>query len=203
MLIVKYIHVLAEGAGMNANLIKASGVLAKVMEVFNWVLCVALVIGCALFALSGTLPTVSDALPGDALNVYGFEVAVVDGSGTILGAAVYTVLICGAVVASLVAMVFRNIYLIGRLTLGQSRHAKGAIPFQPDDVRMVREIGMFAISVPVVQLAFNIIARIAVGFDAEVSGFAFMGIVFGIAMLCLSQIFAYGMELQRDTDGLI
>ena len=45
--------------------------------------------------------------------------------------------------AALMAMVFRNVYLIFKTAEGKTWFSKGATPFQPDIVRMVREIGIF------------------------------------------------------------
>lgn len=185
------------------TLLKVSVVLSKIMEVANWVLDAALIIGIILFAVSGTVPFVIEGNVGDVLSIYGYEVQVVGPDGMVFGAVYVLTMVCGVIVASLVAMVFRNIYLICRLAQGQTSHAKGATPFQPDNVRMVREIGIFAIAIPVVQLIFDIIIRLVAGADWSTSGIGVEGFVFGVAMLCLSQVFAYGMQLQRDADGLI
>lgn len=188
---------------MQTGLIKGTAVLAKIMEVIHWVLCVALLVGVVLFAVKDWVPTVSGIEPGATANIMGYSVQVVSDDGILIDAAVYNVLIGGIIVAALTAMVFRDIYLICRFTQGASVHAKGAVPFQPDNVRMVREIGIFSIAIPVVQLICSVVARLTVGADLEVVSFTYMGIVFGVAMLCLSQVFAYGMQLQRDADGLI
>lgn len=188
---------------MNATLVKGTYVVSKIMEVINWVLCVALVVGAILVTANPLFLT--EAVDGfsDTVTIYGFAVGLFNEEGVFLNGILQTTLVIGAIISSLIAMVFRDIYLIGRLTLGQTVHAKGSTPFQPDNIRMIREIGIFAISVPVVQLLGSVVLRLVFGSDVDISGFVYMGLVFGIAMLCLSQVFAYGTQLQRDTDGLI
>lgn len=188
---------------MNPILVKGTYVISKIMEVINWVLCAVLLVGAILvtanpFFLNGAVDGFSDTV-----TIYGFAVGLFNEEGVFLNGILQATLVIGAIISSLIAMVFRDIYLIGRLTLGQTVHAKGSTPFQPDNIRMIREIGIFAISVPVVQLLGSIILRLVFGSDVDISGFVYMGLVFGIAMLCLSQVFAYGTQLQRDTDGLI
>lgn len=190
-------------ASMNTTLVKGTYVVSKIMEVVNWVLCAVLVVGAIFVSVNPLfLASVVDGF-SDTVTIYGFAVGLFNEEGVFLNGILQATLVIGAIISSLIAMVFRDIYLIGRLTLGQTTHAKGSTPFQPDNIRMIREIGIFAISVPVVQLVGSIILRLVFGVDADISGFVYMGLVFGIAMLCLSQVFAYGTQLQRDADGLI
>ena len=83
------------------------------------------------------------------------------------------------------------------------KKSEGRTPFQPDNVRMFREIGIFSIAVPVVGLIMSIIARIVIGVEvAEISN-SFEGFVIGIVVLCITQFFAHGIELEKDVDGLL
>ena len=68
---------------------------------------------------------------------------------------------------------------------------------------MLREIGIFVILIPAVEFICDVITKIIVGVDFVESSISITGIVLGIAVLCLSQFFVYGMELQRDSDGLL
>lgn len=188
---------------MDTTLIKGTYIIAKVMEVGNWILGIVLLAGAILVTANPEMLAFANDIFEGTINVYGFEVSLFNSDGAFLNGMLQAAFIIGAFVSGLIAMMFRNIYLIGRLTLGQTSHAKGVTPFQSDNVRMIREIGIFAIAVPVVQYLSSVILRIIFGADADISGFAYMGFVFGIAMLCLSQVFAYGVQLQQDTDGLI
>lgn len=61
------------------------------------------------------------------------------------------------------AMVFRNVYLIFRTAKGKTWFAKGDTPFQKDIVRMVREIGIFYLAVPIVSLLMSVVAVLVLG----------------------------------------
>ena len=103
----------------------------------------------------------------------------------------------GAVIIfSLVAMIFRNLYLI-------IKKSEGTTPFQKDNVRMMREIGIFSIGIPVIGLIMNIIARLVLGPEAAEMSNSMEGFVMGIIVLCLTQFFAHGVELEKDVDGLL
>ena len=96
----------------------------------------------------------------------------------------------------LMAMVFRNVYLI-------LRNSENATPFQPDNVRMVREIGIFLIAVPVVGLLVSMAARLVLGVDAVEGSVNLGSVMVGLVVLCLSRFFARGMELENETEGLL
>ena len=109
----------------------------------------------------------------------------------------------GIVILSLMAMVFRNIGLILQAAGGKGRFAGKAGVFQPDVVRMVREIGIFCLSVPAVGLAVTNLARLVLGVDRCEASIRLEGFFTGLIVLCLSQVFAQGVRLQQDVDGLI
>ena len=76
-------------------------------------------------------------------------------------------------------------------------------PFQPAIIRMVREIGIFCIAIPIVELIMSIIGTAIIGSEVAEISVTFGSIFVGLVVLCLSQFFAYGAQLQRDTDGLV
>ncbi len=189
------------------GLTKFVTVLAKVLEVFSWV-------GSALSAASlvviaigknTLLRYLSDIEVSSDLSVGGFsvDVSVVDPARIVR---VYVIIFIVAVlVCLLMAMIFRNIYLIFKTAEGKTKFSKGRTPFQADIVRMVREIGIFSLAIPVVELIMSIIARLVIGHEvAEVAVSVDMtSIFFGLVVLCLSQFFAYGAQLQEDMEGLV
>ena len=189
------------------GLTKFVTVLAKVLEVFSWV-------GSALSAASlvviaigknTLLRYLSDIEVSSDLSVGGFsvDVSVVDPARIVR---VYVIIFIVAVlVCLLMAMIFRNIYLIFKTAEGKTKFSKGRTPFQPDIVRMVREIGIFSLAIPVVELIMSIIVRLVIGHEvAEVAVNVDMtSIFFGLVVLCLSQFFAYGAQLQEDMEGLV
>lgn len=110
--------------------------------------------------------------------------------------------ITAVLVFSLMAMIFRNVYLIMKTTQGKTSFAKGETPFQPDNIRMVREIGIFFILISAAGYIMSIAARIVFGTEIEVQC-DFTYILVGIVVICLSQYFDYGMKLQKEVDGLL
>lgn len=182
-------------------------VLSKILEVVHWMGCVGMVV---LFIVSiAAKEQLSDFLShgvsdyGAELSTYGFSIVAAGANGNIVPSSI-TVFSIGAIfILSLMAMVFRNVYLIFKTAKGKTWFAKGETPFQKDITRMVKEIGIFYISIPIIGLVMSIIARLVVG--AEVTEISVRGesIVTGILILCLSQVFAYGTQLQNDVDGLL
>ena len=182
-------------------------VLSKILEVIHWIGCVGMfVLMIASIAVKEPLiDLLSRGIPkyGAELSTYGFSIVATDSTGSIIPVSITLFSIGAIIILSLMAMVFRNAYLIFRTAKGKTWFAKGVTPFQKDITRMVKEIGIFYISVPIVGLVMSVIARIVIGVEmAEIS--VDMGsIVTGILMLCLSQVFAYGTQLQGDVDGLL
>lgn len=176
---------------------KATRIVAKIFEVAHWIGAVSMVVGLVLTIVMGEGAIIGD--PGEAgtvLNSYGFELQVISGTGVLNMGAVRVFLVGGAIVMGLMAMVFRNVYLI-------LKSSENATPFQPNNVRMVREIGIFLIAVPMVGLAMSTVARLLLGVDGVESSVDMGSAVVGLVVLCLSRIFARGMELEADVDGLV
>ncbi|QWT55423.1 hypothetical protein KP626_00555 [Christensenella sp. MSJ-20] len=176
---------------------------AKVLEVLHWL---GILAAIALFILSFVAKdwaTGLVALSDGELQFYGFSIGVLTPAGGVSFGAVRAFAVAGFFFCSLMGMVFRNIYLILRTAKGKTWFAKGDTPFQNDIVRMVREIGIFHIGVPVLGLFISWIARLVLGAESLETSMSLGGFITGIVVLCLSQIFAYGIELQRDVDGLV
>lgn len=176
-------------------------VLTKILEVFHWV-------GSALMAAATVCSAVKpdwvkyfvgfDAKEccGANLEVYGFEVnaPVKNGSTDMLSFMLFGI---GAmVILVLMAMVFRNLNLI-------FKKSENSTPFQKDNIRLFKEIGIFSIAVPVVGLIMSAIVRLAVGVEASEISIDMGGIFMGIIILCLTQYFIHGAELEKDVDGLL
>ena len=176
-------------------------VITKILEVFHWV-GVALMIAAIICSVAA--PNLVGYFVGfDAkeccganLEVYGFEVnaPVVDGK---VDTATFVVFGIGAIIIlSAVAMIFRNLNQI-------FKKSENATPFQKDVVRLVREIGIFTIAIPVIGFIVSIIARLVAGPDGAEISIDMSGIFMGIIVLCLTQFFAHGVELENDVDGLL
>lgn len=180
---------------------KIASVVTKVCEIFHWV-------GAGLMAAAAVCALIEPSWMGyfiefDAkeccganLSVYGFEVnaAVTDGK---VDAVAFLLFGCGAVlILALMAMIFRNLSSI-------VKNAEENTPFQAKNVRLFREVGYFAMGVPVVGLIMSVITRLALGVDvAEISN-NFGGFVIGIVVLCITEFFARGVALEEEVDGLV
>lgn len=106
---------------------------------------------------------------------------------------------------SLMALVFRNLYLILKTITGKNKHAESTSPFQKDIVRRVRELGIFTMAIPVIGIIFQIIINtVSVINGMSVESFVSVdGFIIGLICICLSQIFSYGTKLEEEVDGLV
>ena len=133
---------------------------------------------------------------GADLTIYSFEINAKVTDGNVDMAAFFVFGIGAILILAIMALIFRNLNIIITKSVGTT-------PFQPDNVRMFREIGIFSILVPVVGFLISIIARIVLGNDVAEVSHSFEGLVIGIVVLCITQFFAHGIELEKDVDGLL
>lgn len=183
------------------GIITVGKIVTKILEVFHWV-------GAALM----TAATVcSAAAPnwvkyfvgfdakeccGANLEVYGFEVnaPVVNGNADMTSFMLFG--IGATVILAVMAMVFRNLHLI-------FKKSENGTPFQKDNIRMMKEIGIFSIAVPVIGFIMSIIVRLVTGVETAEISIDMGGIFMGIIVLCLTQYFVHGANLEKDVDGLL
>lgn len=183
---------------------RAAIILTKILEVLHWF--TAAVMAFVLIASAASANWLEEILQkgsgtlGDSLTTYGFEMNVLYSDGKINMTAILLFSICAVIILSLMAMVFRNVNLILKTTLGKTKFSKGQTPFQKDNTRMVREIGIFFISVPVISFVMSVIVRAVLGVDNAEISVDFQNLIIGIIVLCLSQSFAYGNALQDQAD---
>ena len=183
------------------GLSKLGKTITKILEVFHWVGAVLMAVAtvCSMVAPDWVKYFVgfdSKNCCGTELQVYGFEVnaPVNDGNTDMLTFMLFGI---GAVIIlAVMAMVFRNLYLI-------FKKSENATPFQKDNIRMMREIGIFSIAVPVIGFIMSVIIRLATGVETAELGIDMAGIFMGIIILCLTQFFVHGAELEKDVDGLL
>jgi len=180
---------------------KIAVIVAKIVEVFHWV---AVGLMAAATVCSAVAPQWIGYFVGfDAkeccgaeLSVYGFEVhsPFVDGSVDMKTFMLFGI---GAIIVlALMAMIFRNLHLI-------FKKSESGSPFQKDNIRMLKEIGIFSIAVPVIGLIMSIIVRLVIGTEAAELSVNQSGIFMGIVVLCLTQYFIHGAKLEEDVDGLL
>ena len=133
---------------------------------------------------------------GANLAIYGFEVNAPVVNGNVDMTTFFLFGIGAVIILALMAMVFRNLHLI-------FKKSENATPFQKDNIRMLKEIGIFSIAVPVVGFIMSIVTRLVIGSDAAEISISQSGIFMGIIVLCLTQYFIHGAELEKDVDGLL
>ena len=181
-------------------------IISKIIEVFMWVGCALSAVITLLFA-TGKLNLVryfTDVTPESTiLTSNGFVLNTLDASGKPMTGAFVLFFITLAITLALMALCARNVHLIFKTSQGLTAFSKGKTPFQEDNIRMVREIGVFLIAIPAVQLVMSFIATLALGPDAVESSVNLAGVFVGLVVLALSRYFAYGAQLQDDVDGLV
>ena len=196
-----------EGGFFMKGINKVIMVISKVLEILHWVgsLFMAAVLVCSITAKDWLANHVSDivAKAGDTISTYGFELKIIGLDNNVNITAIMLFSITAVIVLNVSAMVWRNIYLILKTAKGKTWFSNGKTPFQKDIIRMVREIGIFYILIPVVGLIMSIISRIVLGVDVTEAAVDMGDIITGILVLCLTQVFSYGAELQEDVNGLL
>lgn len=176
-------------------------VITKILEVCHWV---AVALMAAATVCSAVAPQWIGYFVGfDAkeccganLEVYGFEVNAPVVNGNVDMTTFMLFGIGAVIILVLMAMVFRNLHLI-------FKKSENSTPFQKDNIRLMKEIGIFAIAVPVVGLIMSVIVRLVTGVETAEISIDMGGIFMGIIVLCLTQYFVHGSKLEEDVDGLL
>lgn len=188
----------------NSALYKTTSILAKIAEILHWCLAGVMFIGgfITLIHPSTILNLIKTTITNSTvLSCYGFEVAVTNSDGTLRTGMLILFTFGSTIVLTLMAMIFRNVYLILKTAKGKTWFAKGNTPFQNNIVRMFREIGIFFIAISVLSLISEIILNIT---GSEINtGFNYLSCFMGLVFLCISQFFNYGTRLEQDLDGLV
>lgn len=191
---------------MNSKSSKAVCLIAKILEIAS--LTVA-VLYAAFFVLNFALPTFTDKVvtcfaseTGGELSVNGFDILAVE-DGIISKSAVLAFSLAGFFSMLCKTMIFRNVNLIIKTAAGKTWFSKGETPFQKDISRMVREIGIFYIIIPVLETIISAIFRPIIGMETAEISVRMEGILTGIIIIVLSRIFIYGEKLEHDVEGLV
>lgn len=186
------------------SLTKFTLVLAKIAEVLHWALAGVMAIFAVVVMVGpgSFLDWVNTSLLNGEQNLacYGFEATVANANGVLSQGALVSFALGSVAVLALMAMIFRNVYLILKTAKGKTWFAKGNTPFQQNIVRMFREIGIFFIAVSVMSIISGIVINLV---DGELTnGFNYLSCFIGLVFLCISQFFNYGTRLEKDLDGL-
>lgn len=183
----------------NRWIIKAAKIITKFTELGYW-MTAALMLTAGIYSFADRT-FLADALAGSIrtdrleLSVLGFEFSVPTANGIDMRA-MLLYFVAAIALPSLMAMIFRNLYLI-------IKRSESSTVFQADNIRMLREIGIFAISIPLAGLALSIVCRLILGTDTVETSVRLYGFSMGLVILCLTQFFARGVELEQDVEGLV
>lgn len=179
---------------------KLAKIITKIFEIVHWVAVglMAAVAICSAAALQWLkyFIDINAINRGEEISIYGFEAVLCNSAGEVNRTALLLFAVGAIIIFSLVAMVFRNLHLI-------IKKSEGTTPFQKDNIRMLKGIGIFSISVPIVSFIMSIILRLFIGVEAAEISLNLDGFTMGILVLCLTQFFAYGAELEKEVDGLL
>lgn len=189
----------------NENFNRITKVVSKLCEVVFFIGSLAMIVAAVFsFAMPQKFGRfLLESVGNGTIATNGFEIMIADSNGILIPGAVRIFCFAGIFTMPCVAMIFRNIYLIIKTCEGGTWFSKGKTPFQKDVVRMVREIGIFSIMIPVIGLIMSVIARIVLGVDLCETSVQIVGIAMGLAMICFSRLFAYGIKLEDEVKGLI
>ena len=180
---------------------KLGKVITKILEEFHWIGAVGMGIASigiiiANNSVENFRSLVAENFVREDFAVYGFQISAPVVNGELNVAAFIVFCIGAAVLLAVMAMIFRNLHLI-------FKKSENSTPFQKDNVRMMREIGIFAIAIPVIGFIMSVITRLVCGVDFAEICVDMGGISMGIIVLCFSQFFAHGVKLENDVDGLL
>lgn len=185
---------------------KAGYIFIRVLEALHWLgaaLCLGMAV-CLAVAPDwfSSLPGMSYEPEGEALYYqmvqYGFlgGLNMVATSLTGFDTGLQALMMAGDAVTSVLgALTFRRIGEVIKV-------CQAGTPFQKPVVRKVRQIGWLVIAVPLVTVAVSFLSYVlcwpGYTFQVDVSG-----IITGVIVLALAQIFAYGVKLEDDVEGLL
>ena len=188
--------------GLNITL----SVISKITEILHWIAAAVSVLLLGIHAVDKSFfPEVIAEEGGAEFASYGLEVCALTPNGEFNGYAITLFCISAFITCSLMALVFRNLNIILRTISGRNKKAESTSPFQIDIERRVREIGIFAIAIPVASIFLSIVFTTI----STLNGLALEtvtsldGVVIGLVCLCLSHVFNYGTKLEEEVDGLL
>lgn len=191
---------------MNSKSSKVVSVISKFLEIACFV---TALLYATFFVLNFVLPSFTDKIvflfaseTGGELNVNGFDIRALK-DGVITRSAVVAFSLAGLFSMLCKTMIFRNLYLIIKTSAGKTWFSKGETPFQKDISRMVKEIGIFYIMIPVLETVISAIFRPIIGMESAEISVRMEGLLTGLIIIVLSSIFVYGEKLENELEGLV
>ena len=173
---------------------KTAYVLSRICEVLLWAATALVVVSILLAFFSAGW--VEKAYMDGTLTIDQTQVwlAPINADGTLNTTVLGCFLLLITPMIVLLAMVFHEI-------CGAIKLTRSGSPFQPAVVHKVRRIGYFFAASVVVGIVLELVGAIFSGSSEWVIDFT--DVVTAFIILWLTQVFAYGAELQKDVDGLL
>lgn len=178
----------------------AAKILTKILEVVHWV---ATGLMSAVAVLSVAAPQylkyvmdVESLKTAQELSVYGLSVTAANSAGELHYPTLLLFAIGAVLLFVLVALVFRNLHSI-------IKNAETSTPFSAENIQRLKKIGIYCILVPLVGFAVSTIIRIVAGADSTEASMDQTGVIMGVIVLCLTQYFIHGAQLEEDVSGLV
>lgn len=181
-------------------------VLAKIFEVIHWVAAglsaVALVLVSAFWGKLNDL-VASGVIDVDKnLDMYALTVHS-EGAQMPSLAAVWVLALGAIATFVLMALILHYVYdIIKPLTVEQP-DGTVATPFTETTVDKVKQIGYLTIAIPVISLVVTLFGTVLQDNGMLEISVDLSWILIGLIVLSLSQIFAHGVSLERDVEGLV
>jgi len=190
---------------MNKPFDRAVAVFSRIFEIGLFVLAAILALLAVLsLVMSERLIELVQSQPVSySTYLPGLNVTISGENAALIPKALFIMLLAMAVAGILSALIFRNVNLILRTSMGKTKFSTGATPFQPVIVRLIKEIGIFSIIISVVYFVSYGLVKALCGNIMSGMAIPFSPAAFGVIILCLSRVFAYGVELEQDVDGLV
>ena len=176
------------------KMLNVGKVLTKVIEI----ICYAGVALCAVAAIWALVSPDTLVLMYQEGNVtiYGSEFDMTAPEMKNPQALMIVMLLTGVVSNVLMALTFRK-------ANGIIVKAIEGTPFTAVTVKWMKQIGYLSIALPLVGFVGSVIAYLVCGMPTGEVMLNLEGFVMGVLVLCLTQVFAHGAELQQDVDGLL
>ncbi len=181
---------------------KAGYVLARIAEVLMWISAVFMALGFLVGVVAPEAITVTSGAGAAGWNVAvplasgalgRMDITGPDGELMMGSYMLYTA--TGVIELALTALAFRRIWQIIKLSWGST-------PFQRPVVKKVKQIGWLFIAAPLVAVAASL-ANLVISWPKLSITVDVSSIITGVIVLALSQIFAYGVKLEDDMEGLL
>ena len=182
---------------MKSTLIRTSMRLSKLLEVLHWVgvgATVVIIILC--FAAPDFLANEGVLADHPYLSIGGFSVSLYDANGNYDVTSLTMFSFAALQVFALMALILRNVSCILRNTYGGT-------PFTTENVRRMKMVGIFTMAIAAAGVTVGCVATLVFELYTSDLSVDYYSLIIGLVILCLTQVFARGVKLEEDVDGLV